>query len=444
MTDMPDEEYCAIVGQWMADRIPIQTGGVVLCSPRDMERLRPVVDALNAERSADAYLEMAEHEQPPTGGVLFRGSQFEVDLSVDAMTARLRENLAPELAASSSPATRPSEREFRPVQAIRPTDWTYASGNAAAREVRMLPESFFRELLSESVPDGLLRRAGETVLRERIRTVDDLYDADRHAEETWEELLHEMGAACPTPAIEELFELPRLFRSFKSYVKREQFGLEVDPVPSRFSDADWEELWNGYAPQVTSCLRLAAVRARDLAKEEPNRPDYMDGVMDIHCLIGLRETAEQGAGAFIAEFYRHYGAVKGVEMLWRAREAGVDERAETLLWEMRQEHELFIALSQAEEETWVDLVGSVLEGLQVTILDGGTGYGRLRDFVRASDEWLMAHARDARNVPFGPERVFGFLLGMQAELQNLKMVLAGRALGVPSDVLTGRLRAVYV
>ncbi len=215
-------------------------------------------------------------------------------------------------------------------------------------------------------------------------------------------------------------------------------------MPCRYSDADWEALWDDYAPHVPHCLRHAAVRARDLVKEEPNRPDFVDSVMDVHCLTGLRETAEREAGAFIAEFYRHYGAVKGVEMLWRAREAGVDERSETLLWEMRQEHELFIALSQAEEENWVDLVGSVLEGLQVTILDGGTGYGRLRGFVRAADEWLMAHARDARNVPFGPERVFGFLLGMQAELQNLKMVLTGRALGVPADVLTGRLRAVYV
>jgi vacuolar-type H+-ATPase subunit E/Vma4 len=97
MTGLPDKEYCAVIGRWMEERIPATAGGVVLCGERDLERLRPVVDALNAGRAADARLEMALHEKPPTAGVVFRASQFEVDLSVDAMTARLRETLAPEL-----------------------------------------------------------------------------------------------------------------------------------------------------------------------------------------------------------------------------------------------------------------------------------------------------------------------------------------------------------
>jgi V/A-type H+-transporting ATPase subunit C len=330
------------------------------------------------------------------------------------------------------------------LPAIRPADWTFVSGNAAAREERMLPEGFFRELLAEPVPDGLMRRTAETVLRERIRGPEDLFDVERHAGQAWQELLQETADACPSTEVTDLFDLPRLFRSFKSYVKRTHFGLPVESVPTRYDDSVWEALWNDYAPQVPHCLRHAAVRARDLARQEPDRPDFLDSMLDVHCLVGLREMSERGAGAFIAEYYRHYGAVKGVEMLWRARQAGMDERTETLLWEMRQEHDLFITLSQTAEENWVDLVGSVLEGLQVTILDDGPGFGRLRGFVRAADEWLMAHARDARTVSFGPERVFGYLLGMQAELENLGMVLAGRALGVPAQVLAGRLRAVYV
>ncbi len=331
-----------------------------------------------------------------------------------------------------------------PVQAKRPADWSFASGNAAAREGRMLPEGFFRELLSEPVPDGLLRRAGETVLRERIREAEDLYDAERHAEEAWQDLVREVGAVCPTPLLADLFELPREFRAFKSYIKRTQYGMKVEAVPTRYDDAAWEGVWNGYAPEVPALFHEASEHAHRMLREEPERADFMDSALDVLCLAGLRELAERGSSQFVAEFYRHYDAVKGVEMLWRARRANVDESAEALLWERRQEHDLFIMLSQAEEENWLDVVGSAFEGLQVTILDEEPGFGRLRTFVRAADEWLMAHARDARSVAFGPERVFGYLLGMQAELQNLKVVLAGRALGVPGQVLSGRLRAVYV
>ncbi len=97
VAELPEDEYRAVVGRWMKDRIPPETGGVVLCSRRDMERLRPVVDALNAGRPAGARLEMAEHEKPPAAGVVLRASQFEVDLSVEVMTEQLRETLAPEL-----------------------------------------------------------------------------------------------------------------------------------------------------------------------------------------------------------------------------------------------------------------------------------------------------------------------------------------------------------
>lgn len=330
------------------------------------------------------------------------------------------------------------------MQGTRPADWTFASGRAAARESRMLPDAFFRELLSEAVPDGLLRRMGETTLRERVRGEQDLYDIEHHTEVAWQELLEETRAVCPSPLLVELFELQREFRSLKSYVERTQFGLDVAPVASRYSDEDWEGVWNGYAPHVPELFHEAAATAHRTVRQAPDRADLMGNSLDVACLAALREIAGACDSPLIAEYLRHYDAVKGVEILWRAREAGVDETAEALLWERREEHELFAMLSQVSEENWLDVVGSAFEGLQVSILSEGSGFGRLRALVDAADGWLMAHARQARLVPFGPERVFGYLLGMQAELENLKVAVGGRALGVPAPVLAGRLRASYV
>lgn len=94
---LPDEEYCAVVGEWMQD-LPSDAGGAVLCNERDRERLAGLVARLNDDRSEGAQLRMEERAVPLRGGVLFQTENYEIDLSLDSRLKRLRETLAPEVA----------------------------------------------------------------------------------------------------------------------------------------------------------------------------------------------------------------------------------------------------------------------------------------------------------------------------------------------------------
>ena len=96
--DLPDEDYRSTVAVWMKE-LPADAGGEVLCSERDTERLAPLIEELNASRGPQARLKLVRHSEPLRGGVLFRAERFELDLSLDARLAQLREALAPEVAA---------------------------------------------------------------------------------------------------------------------------------------------------------------------------------------------------------------------------------------------------------------------------------------------------------------------------------------------------------
>ena len=85
-----------------------------------------------------------------------------------------------------------------------------------------------------------------------------------------------------------------------------------------------------------------------------------------------------------------------------------------------------------------------MEGLQVQALFGLDGLRRIGAFATASDSWLMECAREAKYVVFGPERVFGYLVGLEAELHNLGLCASGRAMGILPELLRRRLRACYV
>lgn len=68
----------------------------------------------------------------------------------------------------------------------------------------------------------------------------------------------------------------------------------------------------------------------------------------------------------------------------------------------------------------------------------------LTSWERSCDNALMAVVRKARYFPLGPEPVFGFVFGKEAEVRNLRVVLSGKQSAISSQEISERLRDPYV
>jgi hypothetical protein len=254
----------------------------------------------------------------------------------------------------------------------------------------------------------------------------------------------EIRRLLPAPAPARLLELQEEFMSFKDFVKRRFMDTEVEPAPdSRDRDSLWERLWEGLETELPPWWREVALEAQAALRRAPDSPESMDAALDGLSLSVLCDEAERFGSLFIAEYFRRYDTVKGVEMLWRARIQGADEGILDALCGRRREAALFSALRRNGEEEWPELIGRALEGVSEDSLSGETGPKRAAAFVRAADSWLMEFVRAARYVAFGPERVFGYLVGFRAECRNLSVALGGRAAGLDGAKLRQRLQACY-
>ncbi len=324
-------------------------------------------------------------------------------------------------------------------------DWTFASGLVAAREVRMLPLGFFQQLLAEPRLEGLLRRLSPTPLGERIRAVEDMRRADRHAADAYRAAIDEMRGFCPSPDILDMLDLPRLLRSFKDFVKRRVLGLAAgEAAPAPDDDETWQRVWDDNWTGLPQYFARAASQARSVLDAAGEQPELLDAAVDAACLSALTEEAGHCGDPFVAGYFRRYDTAKGVEMLWRARALGAGDTLRDLLCRGRHERALFSALVRTEDADWPPLLSAAMDGLRADRFAEAEGPGRIRGFVSAADEWLMDYARGARSVPFGSARVFAYLVGMDAELRNLSVVVAGRAGGIAGELLASRLRACYV
>jgi len=322
--------------------------------------------------------------------------------------------------------------------------WTYVSGWAAALESEMLPASFFEQMLDMAEVGDVFYSLTDTPVRDEFGEVEDMLQADARVRGFYDGVLERMRASSPSPQVIDMLRVQREIRSFKNFVKRRIMGLEVPPVASRYGDGVWELLWEGAPTEVPPYFQPVVGKARQALASQPERPEVLDAAFDGACLRALCDAAWLTGSSFIVEYYRRYDTAKGVELLWRARAMGLGEEVERLLVEGRQDHALFAALEQSEQERWPSAIASAMPGLDIGRVAAAEGLGRVQSFTRAGEEWLMAFARDARFVPFGPERVFGCAVGLMAEAGNLVLAVAGRANGIAPDVLRLRLRTCYV
>ena len=68
----------------------------------------------------------------------------------------------------------------------------------------------------------------------------------------------------------------------------------------------------------------------------------------------------------------------------------------------------------------------------------------LAELERIADDCFMEVAREAKTVPFGAEILVGYLVGCEYEVKNLRILLAGKSIGLGADALRERMRLSYV
>ncbi|MGE9994905.1 V-type ATPase subunit [Peptoniphilaceae bacterium SGI.137] len=66
--------------------------------------------------------------------------------------------------------------------------------------------------------------------------------------------------------------------------------------------------------------------------------------------------------------------------------------------------------------------------------------GAITDLEKARDEFTMKKAEEARRVQAGPEVLFSYMLRVESEIQNLRIILSGKRSEVPAETIRTYLR----
>lgn len=324
-----------------------------------------------------------------------------------------------------------------------PHAWCYVSGRVSVLETYLLNKEFFKRLLSCEGVEGLHPFIRESPVGEYFRTIEDLYDLERRLDEYYAARLMDIRESSPTSLLCDLVQTRYDFFNGKGYIKKKLLGIPYEPRPlGTLSDDEWENLWEGERTSLPRIFQEAVLLVKEEIQRGMDAGVAIDSIFDNAYLRFLPEVARPLGRRLITDFIHEYQSVKGVEMVWRILLSG-REPEPVLPLLLRGMSDRLSELIRSPLEEWPTILREILSPSVVERIFQGSPQEGIKRYVRMTDDYLLNRIKDARYTPFGPERVFGYLIGLEREVMNLRLTVGGKMNRIHPVLVEERLRETY-
>lgn len=354
--------------------------------------------------------------------------------------------------------------------------WAYATGRIKVVEKELLSGNAFRQMAEAEDLSGLVALLKDTRYGMYLAGERDLGDAiDLPLQEALRDAYDSVAAYAGEPLAVTAFRARHDFHNVKVEVKRRCLGISTEgEALSRVGNVPAEELEDvlfgasgglAYedAPATDSrrradvlsekaALREAFAQAKILVdSERPRSRDAVlafiaDGSVDRSYYRWASSQLKKLGYPGLREFLTAEVDLANLRMALRSMRTGLTQ-------------ELFSRVvleggevdSRAVEKAFRGGPGGIRRLYEKTSFAALAASGvahlergePLTSWEKRCDDALIKVYRKARYIAMGPEPVVGYLLGKEAEVRNLRVVLAGKEAGLPPGEIVERLRENY-
>ncbi len=307
-----------------------------------------------------------------------------------------------------------------------------------------MPGDYFRHII-RGPRDDIYTRLADSLIGECFSHGDDLRQAEPVLQDCYLDMIRELQEQSPDPLPGNLLLWREDLRSLKNYIKRHYLDVDVSSVSGQYDEHFWDQLWDGPntdLPPIFERVRNSVQSHFDEAGET-SLPVF-DAAFDSAVLRELKNAAETLDSDWIDGYWDRLDCLRGIEFLLRGEALDMDPEVRNLLLQDRSNAHRLQAVQDEPVEDWPRLLTESLDGFNLGDLADVDGTERIRAVVHAGEEWIMDYVREGRRVPFGPERVFACMLGLQTESYNMCVAVVGRANEMAPDLLEQHLHPCYV
>ena len=330
---------------------------------------------------------------------------------------------------------------------IKDTDYLAISARIKAMENGLLTRERMEQVLEARTDEEALKLLQESGYPELHATDPESLDAALSASR--EETLADLADSVPDPRYIDIFKLKYDYHNVKAILKAGAMGVSPDHMlmdMGRVSTAELKKaLQSGELENLPPMVASAAAEAREVL-ETTRDPQLSDIVLDRWCYKDMDAVAETTGSAFLHGYVKAQIDAANLRSLVRTLRMGknADFLKGVLFPGGDISEDAILAVSANGGSGLIELYGSTRFRAAAESGEEALKGGALTDFEKRCDDAVGDYLAGAQFVPFGEAPLLGYLAARETEYTNLRILLLGRSMGLPADVIRSRLRASYV
>ncbi len=343
------------------------------------------------------------------------------------------------------------------MKKLQATEYMYASARIRAMENRLVGKERIDVLVDSKTGEDVMAKLAEYGISPANQG-DGAVRADEAVGYGREEMLlsflktacDEVWEAVPAPEAFAWFRYPYDCNNLKTVIKCQIRG--IDPMDMLFdfgtvsADETVTRLTENKLEAFSPAMAAAVVEAR-AAYAKTGDPQQIDAILDKACYTDMLTVASAMGNETILGWIKAKIDLVNIMMCLRILRMRRGETGkifmDTCLLEGGDLPLSFFdeAYDGGEEALWLGVYSSRYE--RFARAAEGTE-GSLSAIERCADNHWMTIVREGAKVPFGAEVAGGYLIGCEASVKNIRIILAAKDAGLSSDVLRERIRESYV
>lgn len=318
--------------------------------------------------------------------------------------------------------------------------WGFVCGRISALEGKLLPREFFPSIIEMHHTEDVFQHLQGTLIEDYLDPGVPWEDFSAVADRCFYDYAVSIRRDCPSPVPADLFLIKNDYLNIKTALAgMEDIRFLPGMIPENtiisILDGEYDDLPPAFRERITG----SSINVSEM--DQSLSDIFVDGAY-LRQMLALASAIDS---PLIQTCVRELVFGHVVSALWRVLRQDRDLRqvADYLL-PVGDEDLLVLELADIRDPSaWPEIIGGELGDLLSRALQMPFEE-QVSTFDLKVTNLVLHMATYARFETSGPERVFDFLMALEAEMQNLKLVVTGKINRIDPDILAQRLRYVNV